>query len=225
MIDEAGKQGRADPLPAGDLQRPLLLPRAGQAAGTTPPSPSRARRCHHRPIAKQYGMAIVVPLYEREQAGVYYNTAASSTPTASTSASTARPTSPRPRASGRSTSSSPATSATRCSRPATPPSACTSATTATSPRARARSASTAPRSSSTRRHGRRAQPVPVEARAAGPRDRQRLLRRRDQPRRHRGPVEHRQVLRHLVLREPARPDHRPGQRGQDELSWPTSTST
>ncbi|MBA2543438.1 MAG: acyltransferase [Deltaproteobacteria bacterium] len=28
------------------------------------------------PIAKQYGMAMVVPLYERESAGVYYNTAA-----------------------------------------------------------------------------------------------------------------------------------------------------
>src|SRR5262249_5873806 len=29
-----------------------------------------------RPIAKKYAMAMVVPLYEREQAGVYYNTAA-----------------------------------------------------------------------------------------------------------------------------------------------------
>ena len=37
--------------------------------------------------------------------------------------------------------------------------------------------------------------VPVEARAARARGGQRLLRRRDQPRRHRGAVEHRQVLR------------------------------
>jgi N-carbamoylputrescine amidase len=29
-----------------------------------------------QPIAKQYAMAMVVPIYEREQAGVYYNTAA-----------------------------------------------------------------------------------------------------------------------------------------------------
>jgi len=29
-----------------------------------------------QPIAKKYGMAIIVPVYEREQAGVYYNTAA-----------------------------------------------------------------------------------------------------------------------------------------------------
>src|SRR5580692_9711922 len=28
------------------------------------------------PIAKKYGMAMVIPVYEREQAGVYYNTAA-----------------------------------------------------------------------------------------------------------------------------------------------------
>jgi N-carbamoylputrescine amidase len=28
------------------------------------------------PIAKQHRMVIVVPVYEREQAGVYYNTAA-----------------------------------------------------------------------------------------------------------------------------------------------------
>jgi N-carbamoylputrescine amidase len=29
-----------------------------------------------QPIAKKYGMAMIVPVYEREQAGVYYNTAA-----------------------------------------------------------------------------------------------------------------------------------------------------
>jgi N-carbamoylputrescine amidase len=29
-----------------------------------------------QPIARQYGMAMIVPVYEREQAGVYYNTAA-----------------------------------------------------------------------------------------------------------------------------------------------------
>src|SRR5687768_7510212 len=29
-----------------------------------------------QPIARQYGMAMVVPVYEREIAGVYYNTAA-----------------------------------------------------------------------------------------------------------------------------------------------------
>ena len=44
--------------------------------------------------------------------------------------------------------------------------------------------------------GRRPLAVPLEARAAGARGRQRLLRGGEQPRRHRGAVEHRQVLRH-----------------------------
>ena len=54
----------------------------------------------------------------------------------------------------------------------------------------------------------RALRVPVEARAARARGRQRLFRRRHQPRRHRSAVEHRRVLRpELFLRSP-RPDHR-----------------
>ena len=102
--------------------------------------------------AKKYQMAMVVPVYEREQAGVYYNTAA--VIDADGTLPRQVPQEPHPadqRASGRSTSSSRATSATRSSRPATRRSASTSATTATSPRARGCSASTAPRSSSTRR--------------------------------------------------------------------------
>ena len=58
--------------------------------------------------------------------------------------------------------------------------------------------------------------VPVEARAAGARGGQRVLRGRDQPRRHRGAVEHRRVLRHELLRaiRAARSSRRrqPGQR-------------
>ena len=53
-------------------------------------------------------------------------------------------------------------------------------------------------------HGRRPLAVPVEARAARPRRRQRLLHRRVEPRRHRGAVEHRQVLRLELLLRPAR---------------------
>ena len=44
LIEEAGKQGRADPRPAGDLQRPVLLPVARTRTGTTSPKRSRARR-------------------------------------------------------------------------------------------------------------------------------------------------------------------------------------
>ena len=63
-------------------------------------------------------------------------------------------------------------------------------------------------------NGRRAVAVPVEARAAGARGRQRLLRGRHQPRRHRGALEHRQVLRLVVLRGPARQLPRAGERGR-----------
>jgi hypothetical protein len=67
--------------------------------------------------------------------------------------------------------------------------------------------------------------VPLEARAARARRRQRLLRRRHQPRGHRGALEHRQVLRHELLRRPARAVPRRGL--EDKTSWssPTSTST
>ena len=57
---------------------------------------------------------------------------------------------------------------------------------------------------------RRALRVSVEARAARARRRQRLFRRRDQPRRHRSAVEHRRVLRSELFLRSARPDHRRG---------------
>ena len=52
--------------------------------------------------------------------------------------------------------------------------------------------------------GRRAVAVSVEARTAGARRRQRLLHGLQQPRRHRGAVEHRPLLRVVVLRRSAR---------------------
>ena len=68
--------------------------------------------------------------------------------------------------------------------------------------------------------------VSLEARAAGARRGQRLLRRRDQPRGHRGALEHRRVLRPELLLRPARPDSSP-RRSATRTSWssPTSTST
>ena len=59
-------------------------------------------------------------------------------------------------------------------------------------------------------HGRGPLRVPVGAGAAGARGRERLLRGRDQPRRHRGAVEDRRVLRQELLLRPARQD--PGRR-------------
>jgi N-carbamoylputrescine amidase len=42
----------------------------------TEPVPDGPTVAHMRKLAKKHGMAIVVPVYEQEQAGVYYNTAA-----------------------------------------------------------------------------------------------------------------------------------------------------
>ena len=64
----------------------------------------------------------------------------------------------------------------------------------------------------------RAVGVSVEARAAGARGGERVLRRRDQPRRLRGAVAHRRVLRAELLLQPARADAwREASRDQDEL--------
>jgi len=46
-------------------------------------------------LAAELNMVMILPVYEMEQEGVLYNTAASSTPTERTSANTARRTSPR----------------------------------------------------------------------------------------------------------------------------------
>ncbi len=90
--------------------------------------------------AKKYQMAMVVPVYEREQAGVYYNTAAVYDSDGSYLGSTARTISPTRPVSGKSISSSRETSATRCSRRGLRKSAFTSATTGTSLRVRGCSA-------------------------------------------------------------------------------------
>ena len=63
-------------------------------------------------------------------------------------------------------------------------------------------------------HGRGPQPVSVEAGAAGRGRRQRRLRRRDQPARHRSAMEHRPVLRQLLCLQSARRDPLRGERGQ-----------
>ncbi len=97
-------------------------------------------------------------------------------------------------------------------------SASTSATTATSPRARARSGSNGAEivfnpSATVAGLSR----VSLEARAAGARRRQRLLRRRDQPRRHRSALEHRRVLRPELLLDPRGKILAIGERDKDEL--------
>ena len=94
-----------------------------------------------REVAKKHEMVLVVPVYEMEQTGVYYNTAAVIDADGTLPRQVSQDAHPAGRrASGRSSTSGPATSAIRSSRPATRRSASTSATTGTSPKARARSA-------------------------------------------------------------------------------------
>jgi N-carbamoylputrescine amidase len=76
LIEEAGKKGvqilGLQEIFNGPYFCPSQDPRWYDAAEPVPGPTVEI----FQPIAKQYGMAIIVPVYEREQAGVYYNTAA-----------------------------------------------------------------------------------------------------------------------------------------------------
>ena len=69
--------GRAGHVPAGAVLRPVLLPGAGPAvvrwAEQVPDGPTVRLM---RDLARELGMVLIVPVYEQEQEGVYYNTAA-----------------------------------------------------------------------------------------------------------------------------------------------------
>jgi N-carbamoylputrescine amidase len=76
MIHEAGKQGVQILCLQEIFNGPYFCPgqdRRWYDAAEPVPGPTVEKLA---PIARQYGMAMVVPLYEREIAGVYYNTAA-----------------------------------------------------------------------------------------------------------------------------------------------------
>ncbi len=76
MIHDAGKQGVQILCLQEIFNGPYFCPGQDKRwydAAEEVPGPTVARLA---PIAKQYGMAMVVPIYEREKAGVYYNTAA-----------------------------------------------------------------------------------------------------------------------------------------------------
>jgi beta-ureidopropionase len=76
MIEEAGKKGVQilclQEIFNGPYFCPSQNPRWYDAAEVVP-GPTVARL---QPIAKKYHMAMIVPVYEREMAGVFYNTAA-----------------------------------------------------------------------------------------------------------------------------------------------------
>jgi len=69
-IEEAGKRA-ADPLPAGSLQRPYFCP-ARTPSGATSPSRSGSDDRAHAEARQKHEMVMIVPIYEREMAGVYY---------------------------------------------------------------------------------------------------------------------------------------------------------
>jgi beta-ureidopropionase len=76
LIEEAGKRGvqilGLQEIFSGPYFCPSQDPRWYEAAEPVPgPTVERMQK-----IAKRYQMAMIVPVYEREQAGVYYNTAA-----------------------------------------------------------------------------------------------------------------------------------------------------
>ena len=76
MIHEAGKQGVQILCLQEIFNGPYFCPGQDKRwydAAEPVPGPTVERLA---PIAAQYKMAMVVPIYEREQAGVYYNTAA-----------------------------------------------------------------------------------------------------------------------------------------------------
>ncbi len=171
LLNEAGKAGRADPLPAGDLHRAVLLRRAGRAVVRRDRGdPRRPDDELMRELAKKHEMVIVVPIYEEESTGVYYNTAAVIDADGTYLGKYRKNHIPHASpASGRSSTSSPATSATRSSRRAYATGRRLHLLRPPLPRGRARArARTVPRSSSIRR---RPSPglsrVPLEARAAG----------------------------------------------------------
>jgi beta-ureidopropionase len=76
MIHDAGKQGVQILCLQEIFNGPYFCPGQDKRwydAAEAVPGPTLAKLV---PIAQKYQMAMVVPLYEREQAGVYYNTAA-----------------------------------------------------------------------------------------------------------------------------------------------------
>ena len=117
MIEDAGKQGVQVLCFQEIFTQPYFCPsqdRKWYAAAEKIPDGHTTKLMQD--YAKKHNMVIVVPIYEEELPGVYYNTAAVIDADGSSSASTARRTSRRSiPVSTRSSSSSPAISATRCS--------------------------------------------------------------------------------------------------------------
>ena len=114
---------------------PVLLPGAGHSSTTTTPSRSRGPTTERfQALAKELGMVMVLPMYEEEQPGVLYNTAAVMDADGTYLGKYRKHHIPHLKVLGEVLLPARATSATRSSRPPSARSASTSATTGTSPR-------------------------------------------------------------------------------------------
>ena len=170
--------------------------RSSTSTRSRSPGPTTER---FQALAAELGLVMVLPMYEQEQPGVLFNTAAVVDADGTYLGKYRKTHIPQVKGFWEKFYFRPGNLGFPVFDTAVGRSASTSATTATSPRAGARSASTARRSCSTRRRRRGACRVPVEARTAGVRRCERVLHRRDQPRRHRRPRRQR-LLRHELLR-------------------------
>ncbi len=156
-----------------------------------------------RALARETGMVIVVPVFEVEQSGFYYNTAAVIDADGTCLGKYRKHHIPQVKASGRSTTSNPATWAGPSSTPPSARWASTSATTGTSPRLAATGTQRSPVGLQPLRHPPWPVRLPLAAGAARRGRRQRVLRRRHQPG-GTGGVRRQRLLRHQLLRRPAR---------------------
>src|SRR5947207_2169541 len=76
LVEEAGKKGVQALCLQEIFNGPYFCPSKDKRwydAAEAVPGPTVEKL---KPYAKKYGMAMVIPVYEREQAGVYYNSAA-----------------------------------------------------------------------------------------------------------------------------------------------------
>ncbi len=78
LSQRGSRDGCSDCLPARTRLLPLFLPTTGHRLSEygTEPVPDGRILTHMQELAARNGIVLVVPLFEREQAGIYYNTAA-----------------------------------------------------------------------------------------------------------------------------------------------------
>ena len=76
-VARGGGRGRRGRLPAGAVPLAVLLPEGGRARSSTSPRPCPARAPRRwAAAAKQAGVVVVAPIFERRAAGLYHNSAA-----------------------------------------------------------------------------------------------------------------------------------------------------